>query len=120
MRIRHSSLWLAVIAKTGFPIARSQAQMYARLQNSRAIVNKMPIMPLVMANGKPPQNFPNTKGEFEHLTSMRLQLIYVICVLTNHSSEERYEHLLKSYGLPIKGDTAAKREAVREFLGLPS
>ncbi|KAH9923843.1 uncharacterized protein B0H18DRAFT_1120196 [Fomitopsis serialis] len=45
-------------------------------------------------------NFPGTKGEFEHMT------------------KERYEHLLKSYNLPIKGDTVAKCEAVREFLGL--
>ena len=33
-------------------------------------------------------------------------------------AEERYEHLLKSYNLPIKGDTNAKREALREFIGL--
>ena len=29
----------------------------------------MALTPLVMANGKTPQNFPATKGEFEHLTS---------------------------------------------------
>lgn len=39
-------------------------------------------------------------------------------MLIEFVAEERYEHLLKSYGLPIKGDTAAKRQAVREFLGL--
>ncbi|PSR77464.1 hypothetical protein PHLCEN_2v7895 [Hermanssonia centrifuga] len=57
-------------------------------------------MALPMANGKTPQNFPATKGEFEHLT------------------KERYEFMLKSYGVPIKGDTAAKRQTLREFIGL--
>ncbi|KAI0341162.1 hypothetical protein BDW22DRAFT_1408206 [Trametopsis cervina] len=81
-------------------IRLDQARTYARLQNSVVTSNKMKLTPLVMGNGKTPQNFPATKGEFEHLT------------------KERYEHLLKSYGLPIKGDTAAKRQAVREFIGL--
>ncbi len=35
-------------------------------------------------------------------------------------AEERYEGLLKAYDQPIKGDTAAKREALRIFLGLPA
>ncbi|KAI0683295.1 hypothetical protein BC835DRAFT_758648 [Cytidiella melzeri] len=77
-----------------------QARLYGRLQNSVVTSNKMRLTPLIMANGKIPQNFPATKGEFEHLT------------------KERYEHLLKSYGLPIKGDTAAKRQSLREFIGL--
>ncbi|EMD31089.1 hypothetical protein CERSUDRAFT_120136 [Gelatoporia subvermispora B] len=81
-------------------IKLDQARLYARLMNATVTVNKMPIKALPMANGKPPQNFPVTKGEFEHLT------------------KERYEQLLKSYGQPIKGDTNAKREAVREFIGL--
>ncbi|KAI0087515.1 hypothetical protein BDY19DRAFT_907366 [Irpex rosettiformis] len=81
-------------------ITLDQARMYARLRNSAITSNKMLITPLAMTNGKTPQNFPATKGEFEHLT------------------KERYEHLLKSYGLPVKGDTAAKRQAVREFIGL--
>ena len=34
------------------------------------------------------------------------------------AAEERYESLLKAYNVPIKGDTAAKREALREFIGL--
>jgi len=34
--------------------------------------------------------------------------------------EERYEGLLKAYDQPIKGDTAALREALRIFLGLPA
>lgn len=62
----------------------------------------MPIMALPTASGKPPPDHPNTKGEFEHLT------------------KERYEGLLKAYDQPIKGDTAAKREALRKFLGLPA
>ena len=33
-------------------------------------------------------------------------------------AEERYESLLKAYNVPIKGDTAAKRQALREFIGL--
>ena len=31
--------------------------------------NKMQIKAPMTASGKPPQNFPSTKGEFEHLTS---------------------------------------------------
>jgi hypothetical protein len=62
----------------------------------------MPIMALPTASGKPPPDHPKTKGEFEHLT------------------KERYEGLLRTYNLPIEGDTAAKREALRIFLGLPA
>ncbi|KII84167.1 hypothetical protein PLICRDRAFT_702107 [Plicaturopsis crispa FD-325 SS-3] len=79
-----------------------EMRLYARLHNATATVSKMPIMAPAMANGKPPPNFPATKGEFEHLT------------------KERYEGILKSYGLPAKGDTNAKREAVRVFIGLPT
>lgn len=78
-----------------------QSRLYARLRNAVIPINKTPISPLVMANGKTPANFPGTKGEFERMT------------------KERYEHLLKSYDQPVKGDTAAKRQAAREFLGLP-
>ncbi|CCM05268.1 uncharacterized protein FIBRA_07479 [Fibroporia radiculosa] len=74
--------------------------LYPRLQNAVISSNKTQVKPLPMANGKPPVNFPGTKGEFECMT------------------KERYEHLLKSYGQPAKGDTAAKRQAIREFLGL--
>ncbi|KAI0350518.1 hypothetical protein OH77DRAFT_1463528 [Trametes cingulata] len=81
-------------------IKLDQARLYARLHNATVTVNKHPIKAPVMANGKTPPNFPNTKGEFEHLT------------------KERYEALLKGYNLPIKGDTNAKREALREFIGL--
>ncbi|THH19880.1 hypothetical protein EUX98_g8692 [Antrodiella citrinella] len=78
-----------------------QARLYPRLQNAAVTLNKQAIKPLpVQGTGKAPINFPATKGEFEHLT------------------KERYEALLKSYGLPVKGDTAAKREAVREYIGL--
>lgn len=34
-------------------------------------------------------------------------------------AEERYDVLLKAYNLPVEGDTAAKREALRIFMGLP-
>ena len=82
----------------------------------------MQVTPLVMANGKTPQNFPVTKGEFEHLTSMsRFFDKYVISSMgysRTKPSEERYEFLLKSYGVPLKGDTAAKRQTLREFIGL--
>ena len=47
----------------------SQARLYARLHNATVTTNKMLIKAPVMANGKTPINFPNTKGEFEHLTS---------------------------------------------------
>ncbi|TFY68417.1 hypothetical protein EVJ58_g1024 [Rhodofomes roseus] len=77
-----------------------QARLYNRLRNATITNQKTAIQPLVLANGKYPTNVPGTQGEFEHMT------------------KERYEHLLKSYGQPIKGDTIAKREAVREFLGL--
>ncbi|KAA1477632.1 hypothetical protein DENSPDRAFT_616842 [Dentipellis sp. KUC8613] len=78
-----------------------QDRLYARLRNAAVTVYKMPIVPLPTATGKPPQNFPATKGEFEHLT------------------KERYEAILKAYGQPIKGDTNAKRQALRVFIGLP-
>ncbi|KAI0076859.1 hypothetical protein K474DRAFT_1597146, partial [Panus rudis PR-1116 ss-1] len=81
-------------------IKLDQQRLYARLLNSNVIKNKLPITPLPMANGKAPPNFPATKGEFEHLT------------------KERYEALLKAYNQPIKGDINAKREALREFIGL--
>ncbi|KAH9886643.1 hypothetical protein C8Q73DRAFT_657839 [Cubamyces lactineus] len=81
-------------------IKLDQARLYARLHNATVTANKMAIQAPVMANGKTPPNFPNTKGEFEHLT------------------KERYEALLKGYNVPIKGDTNAKREALREFIGL--
>ncbi|KAI1791403.1 hypothetical protein LXA43DRAFT_427831 [Ganoderma leucocontextum] len=81
-------------------IKLEQARLYARLHNATVTSNKMGIKAPTMANGKPPQNFPNTKGEFEHLT------------------KERYELLLKSYGIVPKGDTKAKREQLREFIGL--
>ncbi|KAI0651015.1 hypothetical protein C8Q79DRAFT_896747 [Trametes meyenii] len=81
-------------------IKLDQARLYARLHNATVMVNKQLITPPVMANGKTPPNFPNTKGEFEHLT------------------KERYEALLKAYDLPLKGDTNAKKEALREFICL--
>ena len=34
--------------------------------------------------------------------------------------EERYEGLLTNYDIPISGDTAAKRESLRAFLGIPA
>lgn len=81
-------------------IKLDQARLYPRLHNACVALNKHPIKALPMANGKPPINFPVTKGEFEHLT------------------KERYEAILKGYNQPVKGDTNAKREALREFIGL--
>ncbi|OJT12102.1 hypothetical protein TRAPUB_11354 [Trametes pubescens] len=81
-------------------IRLDQARLYARLHNAAVTANKHLIKAPVLANGKPPPNFPSTKGEFEHIT------------------KERYEALLKGYNLPVTGDTNAKREALREFIGL--
>ncbi|OSD00753.1 hypothetical protein PYCCODRAFT_1437097 [Trametes coccinea BRFM310] len=81
-------------------IKLDQQRLYARLHNATVTLNKQPIKAPIGANGKVPPNFPNTKGEFEHLT------------------KERYEALLKAYNVPLKGDTNAKREALREFIGL--
>lgn len=74
----------------------------------------------MMANGKTPQNFPATRGEFEHLTSAYMLLARPGFWIDSEMEciEERYEFLMKSYGIPIKGDTAAKRQALREFIGL--
>ncbi|KAI6110226.1 hypothetical protein EDD17DRAFT_1512590 [Pisolithus thermaeus] len=41
--------------------------------------------------------FSMTRGEFERVT------------------RERYESILKAYGQPFKGDTATKRDEIREF-----
>lgn len=38
--------------------------------------------------------------------------------MLTRAAEERYEALLKGYNLPVTGDTNAKREALREFIGL--
>ncbi|KZT18506.1 hypothetical protein NEOLEDRAFT_1047267, partial [Neolentinus lepideus HHB14362 ss-1] len=78
-----------------------QQRLYARLSNASVRHQTAVIKVPATADGKAPPNFPGTKGEFEHLT------------------KERYEALLKAYNLPVKGDTDAKREAVRQFLGLP-
>jgi len=78
-----------------------QQRLPARLNNSRATILKTQLKAPVGADGKPPVGFPATRGEFEHIT------------------KERYEAILKAYGLPIKGDTDAKREAVRLFVGIP-
>ncbi|KAG9217512.1 hypothetical protein CCMSSC00406_0008624 [Pleurotus cornucopiae] len=83
-------------------IQLEQSRLYPRLLNSTASMSKMSIQPLPTASGKPPLNFPATKGEYEHLT------------------KERYEDIMKAYGLPIKGDTIAKKDALRAFLGLPA
>lgn len=78
-----------------------QQRLPARLNNSRCTVLNTPLKAPVGIDGKPPPNFPASRGEFEHIT------------------KERYEAILKAYGLPIKGDTDAKREAVRLFVGIP-
>ena len=79
----------------------------------------MPIMALTTASGKPPPDHPKTKGEFEHLTSTIWHSFKIGRLLT-YGTEERYEGLLRAYNQPVEGDTAAKREALRIFLGLPA
>ncbi|KAH9943634.1 hypothetical protein B0H21DRAFT_823618 [Amylocystis lapponica] len=81
-------------------LADTPAASVRRLLNATVNVKKGAIKAPVTESGKPPPNFPATKGEYEHMT------------------KERYELIMKAYGLPIKGDTTAKREALREFLGL--
>ncbi|KIJ18041.1 hypothetical protein PAXINDRAFT_161591 [Paxillus involutus ATCC 200175] len=78
-----------------------QQRLPARLHNSRATIMKATLKTPVAANGKPAVGFPASRGEFEHIT------------------KERYEAPLKSYGQPLKGDTEAKREALRSFAGIP-
>ncbi|EJD04871.1 uncharacterized protein FOMMEDRAFT_166628 [Fomitiporia mediterranea MF3/22] len=78
-----------------------QQRLPARLHNAIVTVSKGAIKPIVDKSGKVPAQFPATRGEFEHLT------------------RERYEGMMKAYGLPITGDTNAKRNAVRTFIGLP-
>ncbi|KAH7913628.1 hypothetical protein BJ138DRAFT_583969 [Hygrophoropsis aurantiaca] len=78
-----------------------QERLPARLHNARCTTLKMVLKAPVGNNGKPPPNFPTFRGEFEHIT------------------KERYEAIMKAYGLPIKGDTDAKRETVRAFVGIP-
>ncbi|KAI0061022.1 hypothetical protein BV25DRAFT_1827268 [Artomyces pyxidatus] len=50
---------------------------------------------------------------------LRLRVVVRALMCGRWCAEERYEGLLKAYGLPVKGDTNAKREAVRVFIGLP-
>ncbi|KAL5478784.1 hypothetical protein ACEPAI_2061 [Sanghuangporus weigelae] len=78
-----------------------QQRLPARLHNALVTVPKGAIKPVADNSGKNPPMFPATRGEFEHLI------------------KERYEGLMKAYGLPIQGDLAAKRNAVRSFIGLP-
>lgn len=89
------------IADLAEVIRLEQERLPARLHNSRATYLKYSIKQPATPSGKPAPNFPTSRGEFEHIT------------------KERYEAILKAYGLPIKGDTDAKREAVRSFIGLP-
>ncbi|KAF8485402.1 hypothetical protein JB92DRAFT_3028213 [Gautieria morchelliformis] len=79
-----------------------QERLPCRLHNALATKSLSPIKILPMKNRKFPSNFPSTRGEYEHLT------------------KERYESLMESYEVPITGDTAAKREALRGFLGIPA
>jgi len=79
-----------------------QLRMPARLHNATCHKYPMLIKAPPIAPGKIPKNFPATKGEYEHLT------------------KERYEAILMEYSVPFSGDTAAKRETLRAFLGLPT
>jgi hypothetical protein len=103
------------------PVLCRQDRLYARLHNSRAATSKSTILAPPTANGKPPPGFPATKGEFEHLTRMHPLFVRYYTILPNLTCKgERYEALLKAYGQPLRGDTAAKKEATRVFLGLPA
>lgn len=112
------------------PLERSQERLPGRLQNALATKSLSPVKILPMKNRKFPSNFPATRGEFEHLTSTYTfsfdPAFFRFLALTGsiHSScvsaEERYEALMASYDVPISGDTAAKRETLRIFLGIPS
>ncbi|KZT39207.1 hypothetical protein SISSUDRAFT_1032853 [Sistotremastrum suecicum HHB10207 ss-3] len=79
-----------------------QQRLPARLHNATASKGPNPIKAPPTASGKTPKNFPNTKGEFEHLT------------------RERYETIMVEYGIPISGDITAKRDTLRSFLGIPA
>lgn len=80
-----------------------QLRLPARLHN--ATCNKSPhsIKAPPISPGKFPKNFPNTRGEFEHLT------------------RERYEGILNEYRVEHSGvgDIGDKREMLRAFLGIP-
>jgi hypothetical protein len=80
-----------------------------------------PLKAPVGTDGKPPPGFPATRGEFEHITSQCsfFPSVWNGPLIAWCDLEERYESILKAYGLPIKGDTDAKREAVRTFVGIP-
>ncbi|EJD39858.1 hypothetical protein AURDEDRAFT_171132 [Auricularia subglabra TFB-10046 SS5] len=78
-----------------------QLRLPPRLFNAAVFKSGAAIRPLpVGLNGKTPSNFPNTKGEFEHIT------------------RERYAELLKAYGLSTAGEKEERRERLRTFLGL--
>lgn len=84
MRLKRPCDWSEELNHTGpftsnSPVF-SQARLHARLLNSTITSNKMAITPLVMSNGKTPQSFPTTKGEFEHLTSMSILVCSVFRV----------------------------------------
>lgn len=112
-----------------------QDRLYARLHNATASVSKMPIMAPPTSNGKPPPNFPATKGEFEHLTSCVTFHSRLLPWTASPEYEfdlfrrfdyigERYEALLKAYGQPLpKGPgplVDIRRQALRVFCGLPA
>ncbi|KAF8519343.1 hypothetical protein BU17DRAFT_90017 [Hysterangium stoloniferum] len=80
----------------------AQEQLPAKLQNALATKSLSPLRMPPMKNRKLPPNAPSTRGEFEHLT------------------KERYEALMVAYDVAFSGDTNAKRETLRSFLGIPS
>lgn len=59
-------------------VMNSQDRLYSRLHNATASIPKMSIMAPATASGKPPPNFPATKGEFEHLTSC-VSFTFLLC-----------------------------------------
>jgi len=78
-----------------------QLRMPARLHNASCQKSPTEIKAPPISPGKIPKNFPNTRGEFEHLT------------------RERYESILDEYKVKHSGDVHEKRETLRAFCGIP-
>jgi len=94
--------WEAALKAQAEEMKLERERLPARLHNALATRSPSSILMPPMKNKKTPPNAPTTRGEFEHLT------------------KERYEALLTLYDVPFSGDTAAKRETLRAFLGLPT
>lgn len=117
VKLEYVPISVGVVGFGLYTLFASQQRLPARLHNSRATIMKATLMTPVTAGGKPAPGFPSSRGEFEHITS-KSPPDASLAPLTR-CTEERYEALLKAYGQPLKGDTAAKRDALRSFAGIP-